>query len=330
MRLLLLLVSLLIQDCPRGGCPVPAAPVYFPQTPTYLAPVADTRPPLAYHEVFWGGGRMVVLGRKTGNDVLWDKDAAENIKAITSFNQKKAEAAQVKVAVDSKRAIDEAHALLNAALAPKTQPSVPSKTTPVSSGPRVPNYGIDTDKVGLDDKVTAESDKAKAFMQSLTDREGSAEKLHVTVIGSDADRAKVLEDMKTHPALAPLKGTILLQDYQPGHWAVDPTLGYSRDGSPTIMIQSGKGPNDPKGGAVLWRAENYKVGPEGLAEAITEAQAEAVRKGVPIYKPGSDPGPGRGKPRAGCPLGFTKDQWPIIGIVAVVLGLILYTPRKAG
>jgi hypothetical protein len=263
--------------------------------------------------------------------IRFDRKTPYNAKAIADAKAKARER-------EEQAKVDTA---LKAALRPKTEPAarpgelilhpqgpaVPSKAQPIGQG--IKNYGVEPDKLGQTEKVTAHSPEAQAFMQSLKSRESDGDKLHVKVIGSDEARSRVVEDLKNHPTLSPLKAQLLVQDYDPKNWAIDPSLGFSANGAPTILIQSGKSPSDPKGGKVLWRAENYQSGPEGLATAIVDAQAEALRKSDPVYKPNLDPGPGRGKIGGGCPLGFSKEHWPFIVIVAGVVAFVALTPNPS-
>ncbi|SIO37570.1 hypothetical protein SAMN05444166_4201 [Singulisphaera sp. GP187] len=210
-----------------------------------------------------------------------------------------------------------------------------AKTNPVVVRPRTPAVdprlsgaitdpfpgGVVAEKLHRQTKYTTPTEEAKRFVAEAVADEKSVGKLHVTVIGSDDDRAPVVNDINNHPAFASIKGDLMIQDYAPDEWQVDPKLGYVVNGKPTILVQTPKGPNDPKGGRVVYRALDYSMGPEALAEAIRKADSS--------YKPANDPGPATGL--AGlCPLGFTKEHRPIIGVTAVGLILLLKLPRKEG
>ena len=145
------------------------------------------------------------------------------------------------------------------------------------------------------------------------------------MIGSDDERAPVVNDLLSNPAFAALKPTMMVQDYTPNEWPVDPSLGFVTNGKPTIIVQTAKGPNDPKGGRVVYRASDYSMGPEALAEEL--------RKANPNYKPSADPTPQKPAPSpasVSCPLGFTRDHWPHILIVGIGTFLLHRLPRKGG
>lgn len=96
--------------------------------------------------------------------------------------------------------------------------------------------------------------------------------LSLTVIGSEAARKKVLNDLQISPALAPWKDRIKVQDYAPQHWAVR-DAGFVTNGQPTIYCQAADG-------TVLHRQDEYR-GPEALAEVLRQAD--------PTYRPQRDP-----------------------------------------
>ncbi len=99
-------------------------------------------------------------------------------------------------------------------------------------------------------------------------------KYHVTVIGPADAVAPVVNDLKTHPAFEGLRANLMVQDYRPGEWAVDPTLGFPGNGTPAIIVQTTKSKADPQGGRVVFRAANYEMGPTGLAEADAQGRPE--------------------------------------------------------
>ena len=187
---------------------------------------------------------------------------------------------------------------------------------------QAPNYGLEPGRMKRTPTYTLPSVEARRFVQEA--KEGSTVgKLHVTVIGSDDNRAPVVNDLMTHPAFAAIKPTLMIQDYTPDEWPVDPSLGFVTTGKPTILVQEARGAGDPKGGKVVYRASDYSMGPEALAEAI--------RKASPDYKPSADPGPSTGKPTvASCPFGFTRDHWPHIVVVTIGTFFLHRLPRKGG
>lgn len=116
--------------------------------------------------------------------------------------------------------------------------------------------------------------------------------LRLTVIGPDADRARVVADIESNAALADLRASVLVTNYAPDSWAVA-GLGFKTDGKPTIYIQN-------PGGTVIHRQDDYD-GPERLAGAIRKAKAydpskdKDLRKDDPV-KPAPDPAQPTQKP----------------------------------
>lgn len=202
----------------------------------------------------------------------------------------------------------------NAVAQPKSGEALPKK----SADPL--NYGLEPDKIGkAANTYTATSDKAKQFVREARGEAEPGQKYHLTVIGSDDMRAQVLNDVANSPALAPMKADLLVQDYKPGEWAVDPSLGF-REG---ILVQTAKSKDDPTGGKVIYRAKNYAEGAPGIAEAL--------RKANPNYQPDKDPTPGGSKGGSdACPLGFTHKDWPTVICVGIGLLVIFKLPRKEG
>lgn len=97
----------------------------------------------------------------------------------------------------------------------------------------------------------------------------------LTVIGSDTDRAKVINDLGS-PALSELAKGFRVQDYSPTDWAVK-DVGFVTTGTPTVYIQTASG-------AVLHRQDGY-TGATDLAAAMSGA----LRKTDPTYQPAADP-----------------------------------------
>lgn len=99
-----------------------------------------------------------------------------------------------------------------------------------------------------------------------------SERLRLTIIGSDEDRRRVLNDLANHEKFHDWAERLHVQAYRPEHWAVANT-GFVTGGHPTIYLQS---PN----GHVLHRQDEYR-GPERLVEAL--------RRADPNYRPERDP-----------------------------------------
>lgn len=110
------------------------------------------------------------------------------------------------------------------------------------------------------------SDAVEMIEKGVPDDRG---KLRLTVIGSEAERKRVVDDV----ARSPMAGQLLVQAYAPDHWAVK-DAGFKTDGHPTVYVQA-------PAGQVLHRQDDYSDGAEGLLAA--------VRKADPNYRPDKDP-----------------------------------------
>jgi hypothetical protein len=122
------------------------------------------------------------------------------------------------------------------------------------------NFGVSTDKIAKNEVYTVNGRiVTEPAVQPIADDSG---KLHLTVIGSDAERRHVLEDLATAPELAEFRDRFLVQDYPPDHWAVA-LCGFYTAGHPTIYLQQ-------PSGKVLHRQDDYD-GPLRLAEALRKA-----------------------------------------------------------
>jgi hypothetical protein len=314
-----LLSAVLAGQCSGGRCPAPAqgfgpgylpAPVFVQPAPAALpAPQVEGRDyyVVRRHRVTHDGLTFEVEGYVNGRgNVVWEP--------TREFNRRSRDAAQAE------------HARLTAGAAVAKRPDRAPGAEP---GPRpatgqLPsaalNFGLNPERMSRDrDTYKAKGDEARRFVREAKAPAGASQKLHVTVIGPDGSRAPVVGDLKTHPAFEGLRDSLLVQGYKPGEWAVDPSLGFQAGGAPSIVVQAARCPSDPRGGRVVYRADRYE-GPERLAEAI--------RKADPNYRPNLDPGPGNPGPGA-CPLGFTRDHWPIVAAVAAVVLLFARLPRKA-
>lgn len=92
--------------------------------------------------------------------------------------------------------------------------------------------------------------------KSLEDDSG---KPHLTIVGSEPDRQKVLSDLDRAPELAEFKDKFHVQAYPPDHWALK--CGFATTGTPTIYLQAADG-------KVLFRQDGYQDGPRPLAVAL--------------------------------------------------------------
>jgi hypothetical protein len=134
-----------------------------------------------------------------------------------------------------------------------------------------PNYGINTDKLSKDECYRVNGNKVtdKPLAPAVPDDSG---KLHLTIIGSEAERRRVLEDLATAPELAEFRDRFHVQDYPPDHWAVC-LCGFHCHGHPTIYLQLASG-------KVLHRQDDYD-GPASLAKALRRAASDYDAKKDP-------------------------------------------------
>ncbi len=167
--------------------------------------------------------------------------------------------------------------------APSTGPgaapvSKPEGQLPVVEQDGVQNFGIDrsglngsAERITLGGREITRSEATQVLQAgSLADDSG---KLRLTVIGTEADRRRVLDDLKG--PLTDIAGQCLVQDYPPDHWAVA-NVGFYTAGKPTIYVQA-------PDGKVLHRQDDYADGAEGFRQAF-----ERLRKPDPNYRPDKD------------------------------------------
>ena len=122
------------------------------------------------------------------------------------------------------------------------------------------NFGVSTDKIAKNEVYTVNGRiVTQPAGQPIPDDSG---KLHLTIIGSEAELRRVLEDLATAPELAEFRDRFLVQDYPPDHWAVA-LCGFYTAGHPTIYLQQ-------PSGKVLHRQDDYD-GPKRFAEALRKA-----------------------------------------------------------
>ena len=142
----------------------------------------------------------------------------------------------------------------------------------------VQNFGIDrsglngaAERITLDGRQITRGEATQILQAgSLADDSG---KLRLTVIGTQSDRRRVLEDLKG--PLADVASQCLVQDYPPDHWAVA-GAGFYTAGQPTIYVQA-------PDGTVLHRQDDYADGAEGFRQAF-----ERLRRPDPDYRPDKD------------------------------------------
>jgi hypothetical protein len=280
-------------QCPGGQCVTPSFGPAPGPTIVIEPPVVFEPAPIERRYVTYQGVQFEVEGVLQPNGrIRWNPERPFNARSM----------AAAKARAETARKAD-----------PPPRPTPPRPEPDRAPTPAVvQNFGVDPARVGArDNHYTAPGAESRRFVAEASDAESRAGKLHVTVIGTDAERAPVVRDLKTHPAFAGLRDDLLVQDYRPDEWAVDPALGF-RPGKPAIVVQTARGPGDPKGGRVVYRSGDYAMGPEGLAEAI--------RRTDPDYRPDADPGPAADP--AACPFGFTRDHWPAVLAVAAILVVV--------
>jgi hypothetical protein len=178
----------------------------------------------------------------------------------------------------------------------------------------VPNFGVIRERLNgsishhwLNGRHVSEAEALAALRGELTD---DSQKTRLTVIGSDAERQAVLADLEKHPALHAVRDLVMVQSYDPRHWAVA-DAGFRVNGRPTIYLQA-------PSGRVLHRQDEYR-GPDKLAEAI--------RRADPLYQPDKDPDLNKPNPPS-LPSSPYAPQIPNWGWCLVGAGLAFVTLRR--
>lgn len=130
--------------------------------------------------------------------------------------------------------------------------------------------GADKEKCRLSGVETTKDRCIQAI--SAADIPDDSRMTRVTVIGTESERAAVLKDLEQSPELAPYRGKMVVQAYDPSHWHVR-DAGFKTDGHPTIYAQQ-------PDGKVLHRQDSYD-GPARLAQALRRIDS--------AYDPAKDP-----------------------------------------
>jgi hypothetical protein len=146
---------------------------------------------------------------------------------------------------------------------------------PPIAWPGVQNFGVDQGQLHrkpriLRNGIEISTDEALRLMSEGVPDDSARPRL--TIIGPEAQRNQVLNDLSSHPHLTPFKGQFCVQAYD----AADPIIqgvGFITNGRPTIYLQA-------PSGKVLHRQDCYE-GAEKLATAL--------RKADPRYNPATDP-----------------------------------------
>jgi hypothetical protein len=225
------------------------------------------------------------------------------------------------------RSYHDAKLLATESAKPKEVPPAVKELPPAAkpaTGALWQTNGVEKDKLGTRrEAYTATTNEAKKFIADAGEGRDELPRIHITVVGSDDERAPVVNDLLTNPEFKDFKDRLHVQGYTPTDWAVDTDLGFQTKGTPSIIVQLGKSKADPHGGKEIYRANNYNMGPHKLAEEL--------RKMNPNYKPDITPGPATGIDTPSCPVGFTRAHTPYVLGAFIVCGIIFFKlPRKAG
>jgi uncharacterized protein (TIGR03000 family) len=181
----------------------------------------------------------------------------------------------------------------------------PPSGLPVVEQDGVQNFGIDRtqlqpsrERITFGGREITQAE-AKKLLEAggLTDDSG---RLRLTIIGSETDRQRVLDDLRG--PRADLAGRFLIQSYPPDHWAVA-RAGFYTAGKPTIYVQT-------PSGQVLHRQDDYADGADGLRRAL-----EAIRQPNPNYDPSKD----RDLRRSG----EDRSLWIVLGLAGLFILLAL-------
>lgn len=173
-------------------------------------------------------------------------------------------------------------------------------------------FGVMTDKLSKeemfckDGKETSKDDVIRSMYHFYTSGVPTDWDVpRITVIGPEADRARVLGDLRDAPELSWLKGKCLVQDYPPDHWRVVDG-GFVNTGKPTIYCQA-------PDGTVLWRQDEYKD---------AKSLSLALRDKIPGYDPRKDPQPSSPAPDAPSSGGTKITVLWVVALSALVYYLI--------
>jgi hypothetical protein len=284
MRVLILAI-LVLGQCGAGQCQVGSAP--------------DEESRYEWLWIKYDGMEFPVWGYKAKNGkITWDSALIDNIKQYKLAKSKSGDAA-VPDKLDNANIAKPGNNEINGAWW---------------------SHGVDPTKLTKDPaKYHAQSQTAIDFVKDIQkwDEFGSG-KMHVTVIGTEDERNKVINDIAHNKAFDDVRDNLFVQGYDPKDWQVDPLLGFLA-GKPAIYVQACKNVQDPKGGRVILRTADYSIGPNGLSEAI--------RKADPKYKPDKDPSPDRPVPHTKA-TDFLDNPWLLTG--GAIVFILLFIPSKKG
>lgn len=191
-----------------------------------------------------------------------------------------------------------------------------------------PKFGVDEKKLSEGVRERTINGKPVTRKQEIEALEGTTKdgvipddssKTYLTVIGSDADRAKVTADIQGNPVLKALTCDMLVKSLPPERWELK--AGFETTGTPTIYLQA-PDPASPGRYKVVWRQNEY-FGALALAETIRDRD--------PNYNPALDPQP-RPPVQPSAPLAASDDTDNLL-LLALVVGagivIALVAKRKA-
>lgn len=190
-------------------------------------------------------------------------------------------------------------------------PAAPPNVAPARVTAAKRNFGLVRDKLTGGERYLH---KGKEISRQQVRRMLSATvpddagRLRLTVIGSEAQRRQVVDDLAKSPALAEWRGALAVQAYPPEHWAVA-QAGFVTTGMPTIYLQA-------PDGVVLHRQDDYQGGAEALAVAL--------RKADPNYRPERD----RDRRLADLFPRLPRVPWSAAVLAAALVGILLFPRRK--
>lgn len=292
----------LMGQCVGGSCSAgsyaqpmfsyPAPIILGAEEPAIEMPVA-TRRHYDWYPIVEDGLHFKVWGYLDGGKCWWNRKLPENVESYRNA-----------LSAREQRSREEAVANRTAEQAPSPS-APPAQRVVMNNGQVAFNYGLDPDKLftGKHEVRRASDAEAARFFEGANDN-----KMHLTVIGTEDQCKPVMNDLKNDPRLLAMADGLLIQEYRPGDWAIDPALGFNNKGAPTIMIQQ-------RNGRVLARMEDYKGGSDSLVSAL--------RKADPHYDPKKDPVPA---PDGGPSLPLiSKEHWLAVGLIA----LLLLTPKRS-
>jgi len=284
-----LLVTLLIGQCGPGGCPIPSQTIATDQQSALLD--VELIPPDGQ---VWFNGFPIELqnGKRRVQTPPLAPGRSYRYQVTARWGTVERQWTVGFSPGETHRVVLQRDVMPSAqppAAKPADSSNSPSSLQPHDSGPSqgqlpvieqdgVQNFGIvraglngSNERITLDGREITRSEAERILQAgSLNDDSG---KLRLTVIGTEADRRRVLQDLQG--PLRDIAEQCLVQDYPPDHWAVT-GAGFYAAGRPTIYIQA-------PDGSVLHRQDDYNDGAEGLRKAF-----QCLRKPNPNYQPDKD------------------------------------------